>query len=156
MDSPPHPMMHFGTHFPFSLFSPLILLSPSSVTNVVDPIGMDGWMHFKNDPTPHHRTGNTQTDWPPKYLKFSLHLEDDAEIAFSDYRRLSRIRLIDHEDGNNLRNLSPLKENGPDPVQEPETISLEWFMEKVQRRSIPIKSLLLDQGTIAGVGNWVR
>lgn len=113
-------------------------------------------MHFKNDPKPHHRTGNLEIGWPPKYLKFSLHLEDDAEIAFSDYRRLSRIRLIDHEDGNDLRNLSPLKENGPDPVQEPESISLEWFTEKVQKRGIPIKSLLLDQGTISGVGNWVR
>lgn len=151
MDSPPHPLMHLGKlHSPYSASLEL------SITKVVDSVGMDGWMHCKDDPIPHYRSGVTPKDWPPTFLKFNLQLDTNNEIAFTDYRRIARIRLVDHKDGNDLRNVSPLKENGPDPVLEP--IALAWFTKKLQRRSIPVKTWLLDQTMIAGIGNvlgWV-
>lgn len=115
---------------------------------------MVGWIYVKNDPSPHYNKAQvTQADWPPKHLKFNLHVDPDTEIAFTDFRRLARVRLIDHEDGNDLRNVLPLKANGPDPVLEP--IALEWFAEKLRKRSVPVKSWLIDQTMISGVGNWV-
>lgn len=120
---------------------------------MINSKGMVGWIYVKNDPNPHYNNLKTQIDWPPKYLIFNLHVDADTEIAFTDPRRLARIRLIDHEDGNDLRKVLPLKVNGPDPVLEP--IALEWFTEKLRKRSISVKTWLLDQSMIAGVGNWV-
>lgn len=129
MDSPPHPLMHFG---------------------------MSGWIYIKSDPSAHYRSAEKPTayaEWPPKYLKFNLQLADSNEIAFTDPRRLGRIRLISHTDGNALRDLPPLKENGPDPVLS--TIELDWLSEKLHKRKVPVKAWLLDQSAVAGVGNWV-
>jgi formamidopyrimidine-DNA glycosylase len=116
---------------------------------------MNGWIYIKDDPMAHYRAEEKpeQNEWPPKYHKFIIKLRDsNNEIALCDSRRLARIRLIEHN-GYDLRNVSPLKENGPDPVQEP--ITLEWFRTQLKARKVPIKSWLLDQARIAGIGNWV-
>ncbi|KAI5818624.1 putative formamidopyrimidine-DNA glycosylase [Pyronema omphalodes] len=128
MDKMPHPLMH---------------------------LGMTGWIHFKNDPSYGYRGEDKplETSWPPRFHKFIFRLQDsDDELAFVDSRRLGRVRLI-HHDGYDLRNVPPLSLNGPDPVQTP--ISLEWLQEQLKKRKVPIKAWLLDQGAIAGIGNWV-
>ena len=71
-----------------------------------------------------------------------------------DPRRLARIRLVEAE-GDSLREHSPLKENGPDPVIDKDVLTLEWFTQRVRRKKVPIKALLLDQTVVSGVGNWV-
>jgi len=117
---------------------------------------MTGWIHIKDDPLSHYRAAEKRDDtqWPPKFHKLIVKLRDsDNEIAFVDARRLGRIRLIDHHDGHDLRNVSPLKENGPDPVIEP--IKLEWLQNQLKARKVPVKAWLLDQSAIAGIGNWV-
>ncbi|KAI5800073.1 Formamidopyrimidine-DNA glycosylase H2TH domain-containing protein [Geopyxis carbonaria] len=130
MDRAPHPLMHFG---------------------------MAGWIHIKNDPTGHYRAVKDEDGvplWPPKYHKFIFKLKDsDDQIAFVDSRRLARIRLIQHEDGHDIRNVPPVSENGPDPVIEP--ISLEWLQSNLARKKVPVKTFLLDQHVLAGIGNWV-
>lgn len=115
---------------------------------------MTGWIYIKDDPSTHYRSEGAQSIWPPKYLKFTLHLDGTTnEIAFTDPRRLGRIRLVDHADGHDLRAVSPLDQNGPDPVLEP--IELAWLTDKLRKRKVPVKAWLLDQSAIAGVGNWV-
>jgi formamidopyrimidine-DNA glycosylase len=116
---------------------------------------MTGWIHFKNDPAYGYRGEGKplETSWPPRFHKFLFRLKDsDDELAFVDSRRLGRVRLI-HHDGYDLRNVPPLSMNGPDPVQTP--ISFEWLQEQLAKRKVPIKAWLLDQGAIAGIGNWV-
>ncbi|KAL9032295.1 MAG: hypothetical protein Q9214_008027 [Letrouitia sp. 1 TL-2023] len=54
-----------------------------------------------------------------------------------------------------MRKVSPLKENGPDPVIDRDILTEEWLVEKLQSKKIPIKALLLDQANISGIGNWV-
>lgn len=130
MSTPPHPLMHFG---------------------------MAGWFKIKDEETAYYKLKKPEesTDWPPKYTKFLLQTaEDDTEAAFVDFRRFARIRLIDC-DAADIRNESPLKENGPDPVQDAETVSEEWLAAKLKSKHIPVKALLLDQANISGIGNWV-
>ncbi|KAF2196701.1 TPR-like protein [Delitschia confertaspora ATCC 74209] len=129
MESPPHPLMHFG---------------------------MSGWMKFSNDPTSYYRTEKPgENEWPPKFWKFILRMEeDDNEVAFVDARRLARIRLVDVE-ADQMRKTTPLKENGPDPVIDSEILTVEWLTRKLRSKKVPIKALLLDQANISGVGNWV-
>lgn len=51
--------------------------------------------------------------------------------------------------------MSPLKENGPDPVLEKDVLTEEWLAKKLGSKRVPIKALLLDQANISGIGNWV-
>lgn len=130
MSSPPHPVMHFG---------------------------MAGWLKIKDADTYYYRTDKpADKEWPPKYWKFLLETSDDpsTQAAFVDPRRLSRIRLVDCpiED---IRNHTPLKENGPDPVADKDIVNEAWLMEKLRAKRVPVKALLLDQANISGIGNWM-
>ncbi|THX36936.1 hypothetical protein D6D10_06284 [Aureobasidium pullulans] len=132
MDSPPHPVMH---------------------------LGMTGWIKFKTDDTSHYYRKPEDEDkpqeWPPRFWKFILQLQgEENEIAFVDPRRLARIRLVDVA-AKELRNTTPLKENGPDPVIDKEILTERWLEEKLKSKKVPIKALLLDQANISGIGNWV-
>lgn len=128
MDKPPHPVMH---------------------------LGMTGWIKFSNDDTSYYRPKKEEEpEWPPRFWKFMLKTEGDEEVAFVDPRRLARIRLVDVA-GDQLRNTTPLKENGPDPVIDKDILTIEWLSTKMKSKKVPVKALLLDQANISGVGNWV-
>jgi formamidopyrimidine-DNA glycosylase len=82
-----------------------------------------------------------------------LHIEDKSsltitELAFSDARRLGRIRLASHP-----REEPPISGLGFDPILS--MPSLLNFRALVLKRSCPIKALLLDQSFSAGVGNYL-
>lgn len=130
MDSKPHPLMH---------------------------LGMTGWIKFSNDDTSaYYRPKKEETDWPPRFSKFVLEMkgEPKCEVAFVDPRRLGRCRLIDAE-AEEMRKVSPLKENGPDPVIDKDILTVEWLSQLLRRKRVPVKALLLDQANISGIGNWV-
>lgn len=130
MSSPPHPLLH---------------------------LGMTGWMKFSNDDTTFYKPTKPESkDWPPRFWKFILQLKEDphCEVAFVDARRLGRIRLIDVQ-GDKIRETYPLKRNGPDPVLDKDILTVEWLRKKLGSKRIPVKALLLDQGNISGIGNWV-
>ncbi|CAD0082933.1 unnamed protein product [Aureobasidium vineae] len=122
-------------------------------------LGMTGWIKFKNDDTSHYYRKpddeNKPQEWPPRFWKFILQLEDDSnEIAFVDPRRLARIRVVEAE-AKELRNTTPLKENGPDPVIDKDILTEAWLEEKLKSKKVPVKALMLDQANISGIGNWV-
>lgn len=130
MASPPHPLFHFG---------------------------MAGWWKIRDLETAYYKPSKPDPDtWPPKYWKFTLETDspNPKHHAFVDYRRFARIRLIDCPAGE-MRNVSPLKENGPDPVVDKDILTEEWLVQKLQSKRIPVKALLLDQANISGIGNWV-
>jgi formamidopyrimidine-DNA glycosylase len=134
MSSPPHPVMHFG---------------------------MTGWLKFKSEHTYYYKPkkGEKEEPWPPKFAKFILETkpvdgEEPIEAAFVDMRRLARIRLVDCLAAE-IRQNTPLKENGPDPVIDKDIVTLEWLQKKCNAKKVPIKAMLLDQANISGIGNWV-
>ncbi|KAF7196465.1 Formamidopyrimidine-DNA glycosylase [Pseudocercospora fuligena] len=137
-DSPPHSVMH---------------------------LGMTGWIKFSTEETFYYKQAVEEDkkpeEWPPneKWTKWLIKCDKEGgrepvEVAFVDARRLGRIRLIDC-DADNIRKVSPLKENGPDPVIDKDTLTVEWLSDLLNRKKVPIKALLLDQANISGVGNWV-
>lgn len=135
-DKPPHAVMHFG---------------------------MTGWMKFNVEDTQYFKQAKEwegkEQEWPPKYMKFMWKCEAEGdkeavEVAFVDGRRLARIRLVDCE-ADKIRDASPLKENGPDPVRDKDVVTVEWLTALLRRKRVPVKALLLDQANLSGVGNWV-
>ncbi|TGO54859.1 hypothetical protein BCON_0101g00310 [Botryotinia convoluta] len=131
MSSPPHPVFHFG---------------------------MTGWFHIRGQGSYYYRSKNEDEKevWPPKFSKFSLQTagEPKVEAAFADSRRFSRIRLVNCV-AEAIRDTSPLKENGPDPVIDKDILTAEWLEQRLNKKQVPIKALLLDQANISGIGNWV-
>nr|POE47487.1 formamidopyrimidine-dna glycosylase [Quercus suber] len=127
-------------------------------------LGMTGWVKFDVEDTFYYGRENGKDkkdtdEWPPKYAKFILAVDEDGEreavqAAFVDPRRLARIRLVDC-DAADIRNESPLKENGPDPVRDKDIVTVEWLTELLGKKRVPVKALLLDQANLSGVGNWV-
>lgn len=104
-----------------------------------------------------------EQEWPPRFVKFIWKCDaekvdglnkDAVEVAFVDARRLGRIRLVDC-DAEKIRQESPLKENGPDPVRDKDIVTVEWLTALMRRKKVPVKAMLLDQANLSGVGNWV-
>lgn len=133
MSSPPHPVMH---------------------------LGMTGWLRIRKLESAYSRpiNGTKENDdvWPPKFWKFLVETDSEpkVEAAFEDARRLGRVRLVDCP-GEDIRNYSPLKENGPDPMIDKAILTVDWLKAKVRSKRVPIKALLLDQANISGLGNWM-
>jgi formamidopyrimidine-DNA glycosylase len=117
-----------------------------------------GWLYIRGEPSVHYRPKEPEEEviWPPKYWKFILETEGEpkVEVAFTDARRFGRIRLVDCA-AEDIRNTTPLKENGPDPVIDKHILTDEWVEKKLRSKHVPVKALLLDQANISGIGNWV-
>ncbi len=99
--------------------------------------GMTGGFHFYRSAT-----------HAPRFLKLELTLDDGQRFAFADARRFGRLRLAQ-----NPRREPPLLGLGHDPLfglPSPERLAAE-----IGSRRAPIKAVLLDQSTFAGVGNWI-
>lgn len=87
-------------------------------------------------------------DPPPKYWKLVLTVSDGTTAAFTDMRRLGRIRLSAAPESE-----PPISLLGFDALTELPTGP--QFQRLLQPRRGPLKAVLLDQGFSAGVGNWV-
>lgn len=81
---------------------------------------------------------------PPKYSKMILFFEDDYQLAFTCRRKLGKIYLA--EDLNSFQKENDL---GPDALN----LSEGEFLELLKGKTGAIKSLLMDQHVISGIGN---
>ena len=71
---------------------------------------------------------------------------DESRLCYNDVRKFGRLQLIDKE---NYCQEPPLNQLGPEPW----SADAEQLYHKIHRSNLPIKSLLLEQQTIAGIGN---
>ncbi|CAG8876287.1 unnamed protein product [Penicillium nalgiovense] len=118
-------------------------MTMSSPPHAVMHFGMAGWLKIKDADTYYYRSDKpADQEWPPNIG------------TFVDARRLGRIRLVDCP-ADDIRDHTPLKENGPDPVTDKDTVDEAWLAEKLGKKKVPIKALLLDQANISGIGNWM-
>ncbi|GKV07489.1 hypothetical protein SLEP1_g19261 [Rubroshorea leprosula] len=112
--------------------------------------GMTGAVYIKGVAvTKYKRSAVNDTDeWPSKFSKFFIELDDGLELSFTDKRRFARVRLL-----KDPASVTPISELGPDALLEPMTV--DQFTESLSKKKIGIKALLLDQSFISGIGNWV-
>lgn len=113
------------------------------------------WLELDRKPWPVFHFGMTggfhflaASSSRPRFLKLELTLDDGRRFAFTDARRFGRLRLA-----RDPRNEPPLAGLGHDPLFGlPATAQLA---REIGSRRAPIKAVLLDQATFAGVGNWI-
>lgn len=89
----------------------------------------------------------TSADEVPPHTHVIFHFQDGSELRYRDVRQFGTMDLIGPED--------PLPEGlatlGPEPLEE--ALTPVSFYQLLHKRTAPIKSVLLNQKVIAGLGN---
>lgn len=108
-------------------------------------LGMSGRMTVSGDPL-----GQFVHDHPAaaKHDHVVLDMDNGARITFNDPRRFGAMDLI-ATDG--LENHKLIKVLGPEPLGN--SFNESYLVKALEGKNTPIKSALLDQGIIAGLGN---
>lgn len=91
--------------------------------------------HNNNDPINKH-----------EHVIFTL--SDNIELRYHDTRKFGKMHLIEK---NKIDVIGPLIKLGLEPWDE--RLDKYYLKQKFQRKNIPIKTVLLDQNIIAGIGN---
>lgn len=74
--------------------------------------------------------------------------EDDKEMRYNDTRKFGKMLLIEKDQ---LYEKEPLKSLGLE--FDDKNLTVSYLKEKLKKKSAPIKTALLDQSIIAGIGN---
>ena len=75
-------------------------------------------------------------------------LDNGEELRYMDTRKFGKMYLIMKED---IDKIGPLKELGLEPWDD--NLTSDYLLEKYEKKKLPIKSVLLDQSIIVGIGN---
>lgn len=108
-------------------------------------LGMSGRMTVSGDPL-----GQFVHDHPAhqKHDHVVLDMDNGARVTFNDPRRFGAMDLIATDGLEDHKLLAVL---GPEPLGN--SFDEAYLVEALKTRNTPIKSALLDQGIIAGLGN---
>jgi len=85
---------------------------------------------------------------PAKHTHVIFSLSDGYELRFIDMRQFGRLQLASQQALNQVKGLKDL---GPEPLEREFTRT--FLRRELKRKRVRIKSLLLDQTFIAGLGN---
>lgn len=138
----------------------VLMIDLSSKYTLVIHLKMTGQLVFVNYPKPPitansvrfgggHPTDSLVDNLPDKSTRVTITFKDDSHLFFNDQRKFGWIRLMPTLE---VPNIDFMKRVGPEPLEA--DFTTEEFIERFKRRpNTTIKSALLDQSVIAGVGN---
>lgn len=98
---------------------------------------MEGKYFFKN-----------KDDELEKHEHVTFDLDSGEELRYRDTRKFGKMYLIKKED---INNVGPLKDLGLEPWDD--NLNSDYLIDKYKKKRLPIKSVLLDQSIIVGIGN---
>lgn len=75
-------------------------------------------------------------------------IDNEEELHFQDVRKFGRMKLIPKD---KINEMPPFTELGLEPWDK--KLTANYLKEKLQNKKIPIKTALLDQSIITGIGN---
>ncbi|XP_020692539.1 formamidopyrimidine-DNA glycosylase isoform X1 [Dendrobium catenatum] len=112
--------------------------------------GMSGAVYIKGVAVTKYKRSavSDEDEWPSKFSKVFMELEDGLELSFTDKRRFARVRLLQDPEA-----VPPISELGPDALLEP--LQIEELVNALRKRNTAIKALLLNQSFVSGIGNWI-
>jgi formamidopyrimidine-DNA glycosylase len=130
----------------------VLLIELDSKYSLVIHLKMTGQIVFRSD-TDHFGAGHPNESLigtlPDKTTRVTIEFTDNSRLFFNDQRKFGWMRLIPTIE---VMNLDFFKKVGPEPL----AADFDWrkMRERVMRRkNSNIKSVLLDQTVIAGIGN---
>ena len=83
-----------------------------------------------------------------KHEHVIFNFSDETELRYLDSRKFGKMNLLEKKDAYNQK---PLNELGLEPWDYNLTIS--YLKEKYKNKKLPIKTVILDQSIIVGIGN---
>ncbi len=98
---------------------------------------MEGKYFFKN-----------KNDKILKHEHVIFDLDNNIELRYMDTRKFGKMYLINKDE---IDNIGPLKELGLEPWNS--NLTSEYLLTKYKNKKLPIKTVLLDQSIIVGIGN---
>ena len=125
--------------------SKYILVDLDSAETLLIHLGMSGRMLISG-----HNVGEFHHPHPApaKHDHVVFHMDDGARITFNDARRFGAMDLMEtatQDDHWLIRDL------GPEPLGN--AFNESYLIERLKGRNMPIKSALLDQRIVSGLGN---
>lgn len=125
--------------------SKYILVDLASGESLLVHLGMSGRMLISGDPL-----GQFEHDHPAteKHDHVVLHMSNGARITFNDPRRFGAMDLMDTATADQHKLLSTI---GPEPLGN--DFHEAHLIAALKGRNMPVKSALLDQRIVAGLGN---
>lgn len=88
------------------------------------------------------------TDEIVKHEHIVISFEDGTDLRYHDTRKFGRMNLVKKS---NIDKVEAIKKQGIEANSD--KLTKEYLYEKIHKKNIPIKSLLLDQTIISGLGN---
>jgi len=98
---------------------------------------MEGKFFLKNDGEPIE-----------KHEHIIIKFVDNTELRYHDTRRFGKMCLVEKD---KLYEYEGIRKQGYEPFDE--KLTKEYLLEKFKNKKMPVKSLLLDQTIISGLGN---
>ncbi|MEG2322186.1 MAG: DNA-formamidopyrimidine glycosylase [Bacilli bacterium] len=83
-----------------------------------------------------------------KHQHVIFYLDDERQLRYNDTRKFGRMYLLNKEDTFNQK---PLNELGLEPWDN--NLNSNYLLIKLKNKKLPIKTTLLDQSIIVGIGN---
>ena len=90
----------------------------------------------------------TKEDERSKHEHVIFNLDDNEQLRFADVRKFGRVMLIEKDKINTMK---PYTELGLEPWDK--NLTSDYLKEKYMKKTLPIKTVLLDQSIITGIGN---
>ena len=125
--------------------SKYILVDLSSGETLLIHLGMSGRMLVSGDPLGVFANEHPQAE---KHDHVVLHMDNGARITFNDPRRFGAMDLMETASADQHKLLSVL---GPEPLGN--DFQEAHLIEAFKNKNSPVKSALLDQRIVAGLGN---
>ena len=125
--------------------SKYILADLASGETLLIHLGMSGRMLVSGDPLGQFVHDHPQAE---KHDHVVLDMDNGARITFNDPRRFGAMDLLNTATAEDSKLLSVL---GPEPLGN--QFSEDYLIAAFKGKNTPVKSALLDQGIIAGLGN---
>ena len=125
--------------------SKYILADLSSQETLLIHLGMSGRILISGDPLGRYAHAHST---PEKHDHVILDFSNGARVTFNDPRRFGAMDLFDSNTAASSKLLAHL---GPEPLGN--LFDAKTFARAAKQRRSPIKSVLLDQRIIAGLGN---
>ena len=88
-----------------------------------------------------------EEDENTKYARVVFHLDNNHKLCYDDSRSFGRMLMSDEESYRNEKEIAKL---GPEPFN---VKSVDGILRQVRKMSLPIKTALLSQEIITGLGN---